>query len=107
MHTLNTTDFCSTFAAHEVSTILKAKSLSLPHTDDGDRKDFNNTKRAFTIPSGTSRWDISLPIVNADDVNEAEEQLILVLEIDDATELNLDQYGGILILKILDNNRET
>ena len=40
-------------------------------------------------------------------MNEAAEQLILVLEITNATDIELDEHGGVLVLTILDDNRET
>ena len=82
-------------------------TVSLPHVDDDDRKDFKNTKIGFTILNGTDSFSIDLSkIITADSVNEAEEQLILVLEINDTTEVNLDRHGGVLVLTILDKNRE-
>ena len=41
----------------------------------------------------------------ADDVNEAEEQFLLVLELD-SDEVTFDEEGGILVVTILDSNRK-
>ena len=41
----------------------------------------------------------------ADDVNEAEEQFLLVLEID-SNNITFDEEGGILVVTILDSNRK-
>ena len=42
-----------------------------------------------------------------DDVNEAEEVFILVLEIDNEDiDFAFDEEGGVLVYTILDNNRE-
>ena len=93
-------------AAHESSPLIFF-TVSLLHVDDDDMKDFNNAKIRFTILGGTNSFSIDLSkIIKADSVNEAEEQLILVLEINDSTEVNLDRHGGVLVLKILDKNRE-
>jgi hypothetical protein len=45
-------------------------------------------------------------IISVDDVNEAEEQFILVLEYSSEAELELDEDGGVLVVTILDDNRE-
>ena len=75
--------------------------------DDDEKKDFNNAVIEFTLPAGEDRFDIELfDIINVDDVNEAAEQLILVLEITNATDIALDEHGGVLVLTILDDNRE-
>ena len=39
-------------------------------------------------------------------MNEAPEQLILVLVLDDSSEIDLDSHKGVLVLTILDDNRE-
>ena len=45
-------------------------------------------------------------IINVDDINEAEEQFILVLEYSSEAELELDEDGGVLVVTILDDNCE-
>ena len=75
--------------------------------DDDERKDFNNAEIEFTLPAGEENINIELSdVINVDDVNEAAEQLILVLEITNATDIELDEHGGVLVLTILDDNRE-
>ena len=82
------------------------ETLSLPHVDDDDRRDFKNARIAFTIHSGSTSLDID--IIIDDDVNEAEEQLILVLEINDSanSEIDLDRHRGVLVLTIRDDDSE-
>ena len=81
-------------------------------TDDADnssgKRDFNNATQAFTLPAGRDSIDINMrEIINVDEVNEAEEQFILVLETDlMASDLEFDEDGGILVVTILDDNRE-
>ena len=69
--------------------------------------DFNNATVTFTIPSGAQEFDIQMrDIIFNDTVNEAEEILILVLELTDTggMEINFDEELGILIYNILDDN---
>ena len=72
------------------------------------RRDFNNTDISFTLPAGFDHFDIDMfQIINVDGVNEANEQFILVLELEGITsDLELDEHRGILVVTILDNNRE-
>ena len=52
-------------------------------------------------------FDIST-IIKTDDVNEAEEVFILVLEIDnEGIDVEFDEEGGVLVYTILDNNRKS
>ena len=70
--------------------------------------DFNNATVTFTIPSGAQEFDIQMrDIIFNDTVNEAEEILILVLELTDTggMDINFDEELGILIFNILDDNR--
>ena len=68
--------------------------------------DFTNTVFNFTIPAGYSFFDIqTTDIIVADTINEAEEQFLLVLEID-SNEVTFDEDGGILVVTILDSNRK-
>ena len=79
----------------------------LPCTDNDEKQDFNNTVIEFTLPAGDEFFNIELfDIINSDDINEAAEQLILVIEITNATDIELDEHGGVLVLTILDDNRE-
>ena len=80
--------------------------LNVDHADDAD---FNNTEILFTIAAGQDYFDIQLSdIIEADGVNEAKQYLILVLEITPSLQLDLqlDQYSGVLVLTIEDDNRE-
>ena len=80
----------------------------LPTDDDstGGKRDFNNTVINFTIPTGETAFEFSLAdIVMMDDVNEASEQFILVLEIE-SDGVEFDEHEGLLVVTILDNNRE-
>ena len=71
-------------------------------------KDFNNTVINFTLSPGQDRFEIDmLSIVNSDSINEAEEQFILVLEYSSEAVLELDEDGGVLVVTILDDNRES
>ena len=68
--------------------------------------DFNNTVFNFTIPAGERIFDIQTEdIIVVDDVNEAEEQFLLVLELD-SNEVTFDEREGILVVTILDSNRK-
>ena len=87
--------------------IYKTCSNLLLCADDNERQDFNNEVIEFTLPAGEDIFDIELSdIINVDNVNEAAEQFILVLEITNATDIELDEHGGVLVLTILDDNRE-
>ena len=67
--------------------------------------DFENANISVLINGTTSfNYDIS-NIIKTDDVNEAEELFILVLEIDNEG-IEFDEEGGILVYTILDNNRK-
>lgn len=71
------------------------------------RRDFNSTVISFTLSAGSDHFDIDMShIINVDGVNEAKEQFILVLELDGTSDLELDEHRGILVVTILDNNRE-
>ena len=75
--------------------------------DNDINKDFNNTVINFTLSPGEERFDIDMmSIINTDGINEGEEQFILVLEYSSAAELELDEDGGVLVVTILDDNRE-
>ena len=87
--------------------MLASTSILLLFVDDDERQDFNNASIDFTLSAGERNFDIEISdIIYGDDVNEAAEQLILVLEITNATEIELDEHGGVLVLTILDDNRE-
>ena len=63
----------------------------------------------FTIPAGSLSDTVSTDeLIATDDVHEAEEVFILVLEIDDSGSVDLifDDRGGILIFTIRDSNRK-
>ena len=68
--------------------------------------DFNNTVIHFTIATGSNFMDLDTStLIIQDDVNEAKEQFILVLELDhDGVIFN--EEGGILVFTILDDNRK-
>ena len=60
----------------------------------------------FTVYATAIDVDVSLrDVINRDDVNEAREQLVLVLE-PDSEDMNFDEFGGVLVLTILDANRK-
>ena len=68
--------------------------------------DFNSVDIDFTIVATAIDVDVSLgDVINRDDVNEAREQLVLVLE-PDLEDMNFDEFGGVLVLTILDANRK-
>ena len=82
--------------------------MNFPNADEENRIDFNNTVFKFTISAGDidNFFDIqTTDIIVADDVNEAEEQFLLVLETD-SNEVTFDDEGGILVVTILDSNRK-
>ena len=69
--------------------------------------DINSAELNFTILSGETTIKINTgDIIVVDDVNEAEEVFILVLEITDAGEVQIlfDNQAGILIYTIEDSN---
>ena len=60
----------------------------------------------FTVVATAIDVDVSLrDVINMDDVNEAREQLVLVLE-PDSGDINFDEFGGVMVLTILDANRK-
>ena len=72
-----------------------------------DGEDFNNAVIMFTLLAGEEDYNLQLSdIVIDDEVNEAREQLILVLNITSGPEIELDEHGGVLVLSILDDDRE-
>ena len=76
-------------------------------TDDADKQDFNNNVINFTLSLREDYFEIDMAdIIIADDINEAEEQFILVLEYSSEAELELDEDGGVLVVTILDDNRK-
>ena len=80
--------------------------LFTSNADEENRVDFINTIFNFIIPAGNTVFDIqTTDIIVVDDVNEAEEQFLLVLEID-SNEVTFDDEGGILVVTILDSNRK-
>ena len=80
------------------------------HSDEAGisgRRDFNTTVFNFTITAGTEAFDIDIStLISEDEVNEAAEQFILVLEAD-SSEVVFDVQQGVLVVTILDNNRKT
>ena len=82
------------------------------HSDEegaGGRKDFNNSVIHFTILAGVGEYDIPTDdIIINDPVNEAQESLILVLEIDSVDPADMvqldEQYRGILLFTINDDD---
>ena len=72
--------------------------------DNNRSEDFNNTPIPFEILMEAVSIDISLlELIMEDDVNEAKEQLILVIE-PDFDDVDFDDFGGVLVLTILDKN---
>ena len=84
--------------------------IYLLHSDEegtGGRRDFNNTVLNFTITAGNDAFDVDIStLISEDEVNEAAEQFILVLEAD-SNEVEFDAQEGILVVTILDNNGKT
>jgi hypothetical protein len=73
-------------------------------TDEAEDDDFNSVDIDFTVYATAIDVDVSLrDVINRDDVNEAREQLVLVLE-PDSEDMNFDEFGGVLVLTILDAN---
>ena len=80
--------------------------LFTSNADEENRIDFINTVFNFTITAGNTVFDIqTTDIIVADDVNEAEEQFLLVLELD-SNNVTFDDEGGILVVTILDSSRK-
>ena len=77
------------------------------HSDEegtDGRRDFNNTVLNFTITAESEEFDVDITtLISEDEVNEAAEQFILVLEAD-SNEVEFDAQEGILVVTILDNN---
>lgn len=73
--------------------------------------DFTGVREVnFTLGHGTRESDIGVQMfIEADEVNEAQEAFVFVLEITDTggNAVNLDDEAGVLIFTILDNNRES
>ena len=69
-------------------------------------RDFVNATINFTIMAGERRTDLySNTIVIQDDINEAKEQFILLIELDgDQAELDA-AFEGLIIISLLDDNR--
>ena len=82
----------------------------LSDEEDADgRKDFNNSVIYFTIPAGDEEYDIPTDdIIIDDDINEAQESLILVLEIGSVNSADMvqldEQFQGILLFTINDDD---
>lgn len=80
--------------------------ILMPNADDDNRIDFNNAVINLTIPANSTVFDIqATDIIVADNVNEAEEEFLLVLELN-TDEVTFDEEGGILVVTILDSNRK-
>ena len=61
----------------------------------------------FTVPAMNLTVDVDLSdLIEVDNVNEANEQLVLVLEPDPDIDIDFDEFGGILVLTIRDQNRK-
>ena len=74
--------------------------------DENGRIDFSNMTINFTLFESDRRAELAgSEIVMSDDINEATEQFILLIELD-GDQVSLDAlYEGIIIISILDNNR--
>ena len=75
--------------------------------DDNTTRDFDNTPINFTVLASNLTAEVDLVnLITVDDVNEANEQLVLVLEPDPDIIIDFDEFGGILVLTIRDQNRK-